>query len=838
MKSILNKLLKIAVSNGVEAAIKLHIAKGDDLNARDDAGNTPLMIAARKKQTNACRLLLENGADPLLLDLEGKNAVSIASEAGSGETAALIQSFVSIPVAAQPTEQVAESPPSVTTEQATDPSAASNDFTIDLNQGELDSEWNIGDWEPEEEAHPPEEDPEIALKVKVQQKAISEHVAIDTSADWEDFDVSLPEFAEPIFRTAIAETRAAVRSALLRVLREGSVPDFQIQDIALSEFGIEDLDFSNNIRQVINDLGGQTDERHEYVSIFDDFTVHLNEEETAEEDRTLNSALEYLDDLSGSSNDPGRLYMRQMGRAELLSREGEIKVAKRIEKGLMDMMEAISASPATIAEILRMAGEIREGKVVISTLVDGFFSADKADDPVTEKDFDEFDEFDDLDDLDDADEAENHSESQAQNKHLEELKNQALERFDQIANLFEQLHKVYEKEGWGTLNYVRAQTALSEELMTIRFTTKAIEKLCEMVRGQVDNVRRNERELRRIIVNKCGYPHNQFVTEFSDRDMKDNRIASHLLDLNWVEEQAVSGMPWATNIGRNISQIKGIQRNLIDLQYRVVVPLDELKNINTRMNAGERACREARREMIEANLRLVLSIAKKYTNRGLEFLDLLQEGNIGLMKAVDKFQYRRGYKFSTYATWWIRQAVTRAIADQARTIRIPVHMIETINKLNRISRQYFQEHGTKADVSVLSDRMEIPEDRIRQIMKFDIEIVPLDTLIDKEGNLQTELIADSAQSAPLNAALQQNIHETVRDMLDSLTPNEARILRMRFGIDLSTDHTLEEIGQVFGVTRERIRQIEAKAMRKLKHPSRSDKLGDLIDIAYESIQSK
>jgi RNA polymerase primary sigma factor len=835
MKSILNKLLKIAVSNGVEAAIKLHIAKGDDLNARDDAGNTPLMIAAKKKQTNACRLLLENGADPLLLDLEGKNAVSIASEAGSVETAALIQSFVSIPVAVQPTEQVAESPPSVTTEQATDPSVASNDFTIDLNQGELDSEWNIEDWEPEEEAHPPEEDPEIALKVKVQQKAISEHVAIDTSADWEDFDVALPEFAEPIFRTSIAETRAAVRSALLRVLREGSVPDFQIQDNALSEFGIEDLDFSNNIRQVINDLGGQTDERHEYVSIFDDFTVHLNEEETAEEERTLNSALEYLDDLSGSSNDPGRLYMRQMGRAELLSREGEIKVAKRIEKGLMDMMEAISASPATIAEILLMAGEIREGKVVISTLVDGFFSADKADDLVTEKDFDEFDEF---DDLDYADEAENHSESQAQNKHLEEVKNQALERFDQIANLFEQLLKVYEKEGWGTLNYVRAQTALSEELMTIRFTTKAIEKLCDMVRGQVDNVRRNERELRRIIVNKCGYPHNQFVTEFRDRDMKDNRVASHLLDLNWVEEQAVSEMPWATNIGRNISQIKGIQRNLIDLQYRVVVPLDELKNINTRMNAGERACREARREMIEANLRLVLSIVKKYTNRGLEFLDLLQEGNIGLMKAVDKFQYRRGYKFSTYATWWIRQAVTRAIADQARTIRIPVHMIETINKLNRISRQYFQEHGTKADVSVLSDRMEIPEDRIRQIMKFDIEIVPLDTLIDKEGNIQTELIADSAQSAPLNAALQQNTHETVRDMLDSLTPDEARILRMRFGIDLSTDHTLEEIGQVFGVTRERIRQIEAKAMRKLKHPSRSDKLGELIDIAYESIQTK
>jgi RNA polymerase primary sigma factor len=373
--------------------------------------------------------------------------------------------------------------------------------------------------------------------------------------------------------------------------------------------------------------------------------------------------------------------------------------------------------------------------------------------------------------------------------------------------------------------------------MTIRFTTKAIEKLCDMVRGQVDDVCRNQRELCRIIVNKCGYPHNQFVTEFSDRDMKDNRVASSLLDLNWVEEQAASGMPWATNIGRNVSQIQDIQRNLIDLRYRVVVPLDELKNINTHMNAGERACREARKEMIEANLRLVLSIAKKYTNRGLEFLDLLQEGNIGLMKAVDKFQYRRGYKFSTYATWWIRQAVTRAIADQARTIRIPVHMIETINKLNRISRQYLQEHGTKADVSVLSDRMNIPEDRIRQITKFDMEIVPLDSVIDKEGNLQTELIADGAQSAPINAALQHNIHETVREMLDSLTPNEARILRMRFGVDLSTEHTLEEIGQVFGVTRERIRQIEAKAIRKLKDPSRGDKLRDLMDIAHEYIQT-
>ena len=521
--------------------------------------------------------------------------------------------------------------------------------------------------------------------------------------------------------------------------------------------------------------------------------------------------------------------MREMGRAELLSREGEIEVAKRIEKGLMDMMEAISASPATIAEILAMANEIREGKVIISAIVDGFTNPKEDDDYVAGDDFDGFGV---------ADEDESHGDSQALTKQLEELKNQALERFDQIANLFEVLHQVYDKEGWGTPNYVRAQTALSEELMTIRFTAKTIEKLCDMVRDQVDDVRTQERELRRIIVDKCGYPQEKFIAEFSGRDKNGNRVASHLLDLKWIEKQAASSMPWVANMGRNISQVQDIQQKLIDLQLRVVVPLDALKDINKRMNAGDRAFHDAKKEMIEANLRLVLSIAKKYTNRGLEFLDLLQEGNIGLMKAVDKFQYRRGYKFSTYATWWIRQAVTRAVADQARTIRIPVHMIETINKLNRISRQYFQEYGAKPEVSVLSDRMEMPEDRIRRIMKFDMEPVPLDTLLDKDGDFLPELIEDDAQSAPMNAALQHNIHETVREILDSLTPNEARILRMRFGIDLSTDHTLEEVGQVFGVTRERIRQIESKALRKLKHPSRSDKLRDLLDIAHEPIQTE
>jgi RNA polymerase primary sigma factor len=389
--------------------------------------------------------------------------------------------------------------------------------------------------------------------------------------------------------------------------------------------------------------------------------------------------LSTVDSEFGRTTDPVRMYMREMGTVELLTREGEIEIAKRIEGGLMAMMEAISASPATIAEILRLGEDIREGKVVITTIVDGFFNPNEADDYVAEEDFDEFD----ADDDDDG-----KGGSKALTKKLEELKGEALSRFDRLRELFEKVHKIYDKEGYGTPHYVAAQKALSEELMSIRFTAKAIEKLCDMVRGQVDDIRKKERELRRIIVDKCGYPQENFIADFSGRDKNGNKVASQLLNLKWIEKQAASGKSWAAVMGRNIPPVQDLQQKLTDLQAKVVVPLDQLKDINKRMNAGEYASRAAKKEMIEANLRLVISIAKKYTNRGLQFLDLIQEGNIGLMKAVDKFEYRRGYKFSTYATWWIRQAITRSIADQARTIRIPVHMIETINKMNRISRQH------------------------------------------------------------------------------------------------------------------------------------------------------
>jgi RNA polymerase primary sigma factor len=531
--------------------------------------------------------------------------------------------------------------------------------------------------------------------------------------------------------------------------------------------------------------------------------------EEAEEE--AEAALSTVDSEFGRTTDPVRMYMREMGTVELLTREGEIEIAKRIEGGLMAMMEAISASPATIAEILRLANEIREGRVVISTVVDGFSNPNEADDYVAEEDFDEFD----ADDDDDG-----NGGSKALTKKLEELKTQALERFTRIQSLFEKVHKVYDKEGYGTPSYVKAQHALSEELMTIRFTAKTIEKLCDMVRAQVDDVRKKERELRRIIVDKCGMPQEVFIKDFPP----------NLLNLKWVEKQAAAGKPWSIIMARNIPPIQELQQKLADVQSRVVVPLAQLKDINKRMNEGEASSREAKKEMIEANLRLVISIAKKYTNRGLQFLDLIQEGNIGLMKAVDKFEYRRGYKFSTYATWWIRQAITRSIADQARTIRIPVHMIETINKMNRISRQHLQEFGFEPDAGILAAKMEIPEDKIRKIMKIAKEPISMETPIgDDDDSHLGDFIEDQANTAPIEAAMQAGLRDVVKDILDSLTPREAKVLRMRFGIEMSTDHTLEEVGKQFDVTRERIRQIEAKALRKLKHPSRSDKLRSFID---------
>lgn len=527
-------------------------------------------------------------------------------------------------------------------------------------------------------------------------------------------------------------------------------------------------------------------------------------EEEAEEE--AEAALSNVDNEFGRTTDPVRMYMREMGTVELLTREGEIEIAKRIEGGLMDMMEAISASPATIAEVFKIAEEIRADKVVISTIVDGLHDPEQADDYVAEEDFDEYDDDDDGE--------------QSLSKKTEELKFKALKRFDVLREHFEAMRQAYETDGYGSAAYKKAQKKISTDLMSIRFTARTIEKLCDYVRDQVTEIRSSERQLRKIIVEKCRMPQERFIVDFPP----------NLLNLEWPLQQAQAGKPWSQTMGRYIPPIQELQQRLINLQERVVIPLNELKDINKRMVTGERFSRGAKREMIEANLRLVISIAKKYTNRGLQFLDLIQEGNIGLMKAVDKFEYRRGYKFSTYATWWIRQAITRSIADQARTIRIPVHMIETINKMNRISRQHLQEFGFEPDAVLLAEKMEVPEDKVRKIMKIAKEPISMETPIgDDDDSSLGDFIEDVSNTTPIDAAMQAGLRDVMKDVLDSLTPREAKVLRMRFGIEMDNDHTLEEVGRQFDVTRERVRQIEHKALRKLKHPTRSDKMRTFLN---------
>jgi RNA polymerase primary sigma factor len=573
-----------------------------------------------------------------------------------------------------------------------------------------------------------------------------------------------------------------------------------------------DAEQIENIISMINDVG---------ISVYDEApdaeTLLMSETAptVADEDvvEEAEAALSTVDSEFGRTTDPVRMYMREMGSVELLTRESEIEIAKRIEDGLKHMIQAISACPTTIAGILDLANKVAKDEMRIDELVDGLL------DPNTEELITEDITDESLEQELIAESGEDDDIAAIANANLLKLKNDALERFTVIQQAYNDMQKALEK-GPSNKAYKDIQEQISAELMAIRFSAKMVERLCDNQRGLVDEMRAYERKIMELCVTKAGMPRNHFIKAFPGNES----------NLDWVMQEVALGKPYSQALERYQPAVLEQQQNLLTLQKQVGIPLKDLKEINRRMSTGEAKARRAKREMTEANLRLVISIAKKYTNRGLQFLDLIQEGNIGLMKAVDKFEYRRGYKFSTYATWWIRQAITRSIADQARTIRIPVHMIETINKMNRISRQILQETGQEPEPALLAQKMEMPEEKIRKILKISKEPISMETPIgDDEDSHLGDFIEDSATMAPADAAVYASLRDVTKEILDSLTPREAKVLRMRFGIEMNTDHTLEEVGKQFDVTRERIRQIEAKALRKLRHPSRSERLRSFLD---------
>ena len=620
----------------------------------------------------------------------------------------------------------------------------------------------------------------------------------------------------PAVPTAIADERQSQLKLLIaRGKEQGFLTYAEVNDHLPSE--IVDPEQIEDIVNMINDMGITV-----YEKAPDAESLLLTEPVVADEEAAEEAAaaLATVDAEFGRTTDPVRMYMREMGTVELLTREGEIRIAKRIEEGLDAVRVALSMYPPTYSLMLSQYEGVATQTVRLADIIVGFIDPNAPDEiaaPMNPKLAEEAAA--ELPAVSDDENEEGEGNSEEETLETGPDPEEAARRFESLSKTFAQVQKGMAEKGGDDPKVMKLRKKLADEFMELKLSPKMFDMLIAQIRGSLTSIRNIEKQVMQLCVRDAGMPRKDFISSFPSNET----------NLTWLDKHIRAKRKHSAHLSKLREEIEAQQRKLMGVEELTHLGIAAIKEINREIAVGEAKARRAKKEMVEANLRLVISIAKKYTNRGLQFLDLIQEGNIGLMKAVDKFEYRRGYKFSTYATWWIRQAITRSIADQARTIRIPVHMIETINKLNRISRQMLQEMGREPTPEELAVRMEMPEDKVRKVLKIAKEPISMETPIgDDEDSHLGDFIEDTSVDSPIDSATMESLKETTHSVLAGLTPREAKVLRMRFGIDMNTDHTLEEVGKQFDVTRERIRQIEAKALRKLRHPSRSEQLRSFL----------